>query len=256
MSASSLVKSQRSGSITTLTLNRPERHNSLVPELLVELLRALDDARADASTRVIVLGAEGRSFSTGGDVRAFFSAGKDLPEYAAETVGLLNRAILTMLQMSQPIVAAVHGMVTGGSLGLVLAADVVLMADEATITPWYAVVGFSPDGGWTAMLPELIGARRTSNILLRNHSITSNEAVSWGLAAEAVAAASTLGAAQVVANDIADKVVGSVAATKKLLWGNTTEVAARLESERQDFVKQIVTPEALRGMADFLGRER
>ena len=48
MSASSLVKSQRSGSITTLTLNRPERHNSLVPELLVELLRALDYDRADA----------------------------------------------------------------------------------------------------------------------------------------------------------------------------------------------------------------
>lgn len=256
MSGSSLVKTQRSGAVATLTLNRPERHNSLVPELLTELWVAFEDVGSDPSIRTVVLGAEGRSFSTGGDVKAFFSAGEDLADYAAETVGLLNRVILTMLRLPQPIVAAVHGVVTGGSIGLVLGSDVVLMAREATITPWYCVVGFSPDGGWTAMLPELIGTKQTSDILLRNLSITADQAAAWGLASQVVDEGSTVAAAQGVAADIAEMVPGSVTSAKRLLWRDHKEIAAKLEAERDAFVEQILEPEARQGMAAFLGRPR
>jgi 2-(1,2-epoxy-1,2-dihydrophenyl)acetyl-CoA isomerase len=256
MSGASLVKTQRSGALATLTLNRPQRHNSLVPELLNELWVALEDVGADPSIRAVVLGAEGRSFSTGGDVKAFFSAGEGLAEYAAETVGLLNRVILTMLRLPQPIVAAVHGVVTGGSIGLVLGSDVVLMAREATITPWYCVVGFSPDGGWTAMLPDLIGTKRTSDILVRNLSITADQAAAWGLVSEVVDEGSTVAAAQGVASRIAEMVPGSVTSAKRLLWRNHQEIAAKLEAERVAFVDQILEPEARQGMAAFLGRPR
>lgn len=256
MSGASLVKTQRSGAVATLTLNRPQRHNSLVPPLLTELWASLEDVGADPSIRAAVLGAEGRSFSTGGDVKAFFSAGEGLAGYAEETVGLLNQVILTMLRLPQPIVAAVHGMVTGGSIGLVLGSDVVLMARHATITPWYSVVGFSPDGGWTAMLPDLIGAKRTSDILLRNLSITADQAADWGLASRTVDEGSTLAAAQGVAAELAEMVPGSVVSTKRLLWRDEEEIAAKLEAERAAFVKQILEPEARQGMAAFLGRER
>ncbi|MCP4305699.1 MAG: enoyl-CoA hydratase/isomerase family protein [bacterium] len=244
------------GAVATVTLNRPDRHNSLVPELLTDLWVALEDVAADPSIRAVVLGAEGRSFSTGGDVRGFFSAGDGLADYASETVGLLNRVILTMLQLPQPIVAAVHGVVTGGSIGLILGSDVVLMARDATITPWYCVVGFSPDGGWTAMLPDLIGTKRTSDILLRNRTIRADQAASWGIVSEVVDGGSTVAAAQAAAQDIAAMAPASVASTKRLLWRGHKEVAAGLEAEREAFVEQIITPEALQGMAAFLGRER
>jgi 2-(1,2-epoxy-1,2-dihydrophenyl)acetyl-CoA isomerase len=242
--------------VATLILNRPDRHNSLVPALLGELLGALEDVKRDSSVKAVVLGAEGRSFSTGGDVKAFFSAGEALVEYASETVGLLNRVVLAMIGLPQPIVTAVHGMVTGGSLGLLLGSDVVLMARDATITPWYSVVGFSPDGGWTAMLPDLIGSKRTSDVLLRNRTIDADLAVSWGIASEVVDEGSVLVAATAVAKHMAEMVSGSIAATKRLLWPDPADVAARLEAERTAFVVQIVTPEALRGMAAFLGRPR
>jgi 2-(1,2-epoxy-1,2-dihydrophenyl)acetyl-CoA isomerase len=251
-----LVKKQRSGPVATLILNRPERHNSLVPALLLELLAALEEVDNDPTVRAIVLGAEGRSFSTGGDVKAFFSAGEDLSRYATETVELLNQAIQAMLQLPKPIVTAVHGLVTGGSLGLLLGSDVVLMARDATITPWYSVVGFSPDGGWTAMLPDLTGRKRASDVLLRNRTIDADQAVDWGIASEVVDGGSVLGAATAVAQEIAEMVPRSIAAMKRQLWVELADVAARLEAERKAFVEQIVTPEALKGMAAFLGRAK
>lgn len=251
-----LVKRQRSGPVATLILSRPERHNSLVPELLTELLAGLDYARTESGIRAVVLAAEGRSFSTGGDVRGFLSAGEHLEDYAAETVGLLNQVMLAMLQLPRPIVVAVHGMVTGGSLGLLLGGDVLLVAPEATITPWYTAVGFSPDGGWTALLPDVIGPQRTARILYTNESISAEEAVHWGLATEIVPADEIEERAATVALELAGTKAGATASTKRLLRRGIDDVAARLEAEREAFVRQILTPEAQKGMAAYLGRAR
>ncbi|NUM48670.1 MAG: enoyl-CoA hydratase/isomerase family protein, partial [Anaerolineales bacterium] len=131
--------------LAALTLNRPERHNSLIPELLEDLLAAFETLRAQPDIRAVVLQANGRSFSTGGDLQGFadhllphpqpLSRGERgvgaLEEYSHRIVGLLNQVILTMLDFPLPIITAVHGIVTGGSLGLVLASDVVLVSEGA-----------------------------------------------------------------------------------------------------------------------------
>lgn len=251
----SLIKTQRSGPVATLALNRPERHNSLIPEMLSELLDSLDALGEDDTVKAVVLAGEGKSFSTGGDVKAFFSA-DDVATFAAETVGLLNSAIMAMIRLPKPIVAAVHGQVTGGSLGLVLASDVVLMHQEATITPWYSVVGFAPDGGWTSMLPDLIGQKRTANVLLRNQTIHADQAASWGIVDDVVDDGSIVVAANAVAQTIAEMVPGAVAAIRCHLWADHAAIAARLDMERDAFLEQIVTQDARRGMATFLGRPR
>ena len=248
-----LVLIERDGPIATLTLNRAERHNSLVPELLAELLFALEAVAADDSVRVVVLAAAGRSFSTGGDVRAFYEQGDNVAAYAAETVGRLNEVIVAMMSLPQPIVVAVRGMVTGGSLGLVLGADVVLVSPEATFTPWYNVVGFSPDGGWTAMLPAVIGQQRAADLLLTNGTITAEEAVAWGMASELVAVDDIEARSAELAGLIAGMQPGAVRHSKVLLRSDIAEIAACLEEERRHFVEQIVTAEAREGMARFLG---
>lgn len=256
MISPTLVKRQRSGRVATLVLNRPERHNSLVPELLSDLLAGLDDVGNDAGVGAVVLAAEGRSFSTGGDIRGFFSAGDDLEEYAVETVGLLNQVILAMLRLPQPIVVAVHGIVTGGSLGMVLGGDIVLIAPDATITPWYAVVGFSPDGGWTALLPDVIGPKRAARILFANESIEAAAALQWGLATEIVPADEIEERAATVAVEVAAMKPGSIRSAKRRLNKDLDLVAERLEAERAAFVRQILTSEGRKGMAAFLERAR
>ena len=253
MGSSPLVVVGRDGPVVTLTLNRPDRHNSLVPELLTELLFALEAVAADESVRAVVLAAAGRSFSTGGDVRGFYEQGDDVAEYARETVGRLNEVIVAMLAVPQPIVAAVHGIVTGGSLGLVLASDVVLVAPEASFTPWYNVVGFSPDGGWTALLPRVIGRQRAAAALLTNATIRAEQAVAWGLASELVPTGNVAARAADIAGVIAGMQPGSVRRTKVRLSSDLAEIAAGLEDERRHFVDQIVTGEAREGMTRVLG---
>ncbi|MGP4024402.1 enoyl-CoA hydratase/isomerase family protein [Actinomadura sp. 3N407] len=281
-----LVRTELAAGVATITLDRPRRHNSLVPQLLTDLLTVIEGLPDE--TRAVVLAAEGRSFSTGGDVRAFAehaglplggrppappgslrSAGspvggrpptppealraieagdKALAEYAEEIVGLLNRAVLALLRLEIPTVAAVHGPVTGGSLGLVLATDIVLVGPEATFAPWYTVVGFGPDGGWTALLPERIGRARAAAVQLLNETIDARTAVDWGLAHR------LHDDVRRAARDTAAELTGrrAAAVAKRLLAPDLDAVAARLETERRAFVRQVTTPESREGMIAFL----
>ena len=248
-----LIELTTTGAVGIITLNRPERHNSLVPELLNELMDGLRAVERDPRVRAVVLAAHGKSFSTGGDVGEFYAQRDQLGAYAGHIVGLLNKVMLAMLSSRLPIVAAVHGMVTGGSLGLVLASDIVLVAPEASFTPWYTVVGFSPDGGWTAMLPAVIGRNRAASVLLENTTITAEEAAEWGLATRIVAADELSATAHGAASTIAEMRPLATASAKRLVQGDLDRVAAALEDERTAFVAQILTDEARRGMEKFLG---
>lgn len=247
---SGLVETSIEGRVATLTLNRPERHNALIPELLSELVERVLDVSAQPGVRSIVLAANGRSFSTGGDVAGFAAHMDDLAGYASEIVGLLNEAMLTIMRIDEPVVAAVHGAVTGGSLGLVLAADLVVAAPEASFTPWYSVVGFAPDGGWSAILPARIGRSRAANVLLRNVTITAEQGLRWGLIDEI--AQDVRGRALAIAADLAGM---KTTAVKRSLNAVIESVEEALEQERSAFVRQVVTEESLTGIEAFVNRQ-
>lgn len=249
-----LILLERRDPLAIVTLNRPERHNSLVPELLESYLSALHEVSATPGIRVMLLFAKGPSFSTGGDLLGFLEHRKNMAAYAREIVTLLNQVIMAMIDLPQPIVTAVHGPVTGGSLGLVMASDIVLIAPEGTITPYYSEVGFSPDGGWTAILPELIGNRRTAELLMLNHTIRPEEAVAWGIANRIVPGHQIRSDALSAAEGIAGMKYGSIHSAKRLLGRDRQTISDRLDAECRHFVDQIVTEEASAGMAAFLAQ--
>lgn len=239
-----LVTLEVTGSTTVIRLNRPARHNALVPELLVELLDALNDERSQRA-RTVILAAEGRSFSTGGDLLGFWQHRDNIAEYAQHLVGLLNQVIISIATHRSPVACAVQGQVTGGSLGLLLAADHVIMQNEVQITPWYEEVGFSPDGGWTAMLPQVIGRQRSLDWLSRNESLAAETCLEMGVAHELVAT-DPLTNAHAWSERVASK--------DSPLRTDTAALSEGLEAERMAFVKQIQTPEAIDGIARFLGK--
>ncbi|SFM00208.1 enoyl-CoA hydratase/isomerase family protein [Rugamonas rubra] len=251
---SALVLVERDGALARLVLNRPARHNSLVPELLRALLGALDTCAADPTVAALVLAHAGPSFSTGGDVRAFHEQGQGLAAYGAELVGLLNEAILRLAGYPKPVVAAVDGTVTGGALGLVLACDIVLVSARASFTPYYVDVGFSPDGGWTALLPAFIGPARARAVQLLNQRISAEQALAWGMAARLVASIDMADQAAATARAVAAKVPGSVRRTRALLGPDPLRLAEALERERSEFLQQVVSMEAQQGMQRFLSQ--
>jgi enoyl-CoA hydratase/carnithine racemase len=251
-----LLLHEELNSIAVLTLNRPDRHNSLIPPLLADLSTALVAVAKNNGINAIVLQANGRSFSTGADVLGFYEHLDEIEAYAQEIVGLLNRVMLAMMELPVPIVAAIHGMVTGGSMGLVLAADEVLVTPDTRFVPYYSVVGFSPDGGWSAILPHVIGAKRTANILMHNRTITAEQAVAWGIASRMVRPTQIRMEALQTAQSIASRKSGSIRHTKQLIRRSYGDLASNLETERKLFVRQVASDEARQGILTYLERPK
>ena len=220
------------------------------------MLDVLAEVAADASVRALVLRANGRSFSTGGDALGFVQHADNMEPYAQEIVGLLNQVILALIDLPVPVITAVHGIVTGGSLGFILGSDIVLVAPEASFAPFYSEVGPSPDGGWAVLLPLLIGPRRAAEVLYLNEAIGAETAVTWGLANRVVPADQIQAEALTLAEAIAAKKQGSIRHTKQLLHLNRDEIAARLDNELDHFVQQMVTDEAIDGFRDFVNQRR
>ncbi|WP_346838013.1 enoyl-CoA hydratase/isomerase family protein [Microbulbifer sp. SAOS-129_SWC] len=247
------VHYQLENGVATLTLNRPERHNALVQELLDGLRTALARCRADQPA-ALVLRAEGRSFSSGGDVGAFYAVHRsERRAYAERLVGALNDVMLDLLRLPVPTVAEVHGMVTGGSLGLVLACDIVVAGPRAHFAPWYTAVGFSPDGGWTALMPERIGRGRALDVQLTNRRIEAGDALAWGLVQYLAEDGAVSDKVSEVVERLRSAKTGSVRNTLKLTRPDPRHVATALDAELRHFVELIDSEEADRGMAAFLG---
>jgi 2-(1,2-epoxy-1,2-dihydrophenyl)acetyl-CoA isomerase len=250
----SLVRIERADAVARVVLCRAGMHNALVPELLADLLAALAALKGDVSCRAVVLAADGPAFSIGGDMRRFLRERErgDLRAYGHGLVGQLNEAILALIDLPQPVVAAVHGIVTGGSIGLVLAADLVMLAPQVVFKAHYVTAGFGPDGGWTALVSRLAGRRRAAAALLQNRSIRAEEAVAWGMANEIVSADALQDEVTKAARKMAAYPVGTLRAAKHLLWGDRAQLAADLEAERTRFVELIAGAEAAAGVEAFL----
>lgn len=250
----SLVRLGTGAGVATVTLARPRMRNALVPELLLDLCVALETAGRRDDVRCLLLLAEGEAFSIGCDMRrlAREMQGPGLQAYAAELVGLLNQAMLTLMRLPQPVVAGVHGAVEGGALGLVLAADVVVAAEDARLSAGYSGAGFSPDGGWTALLPRLAGQRRAGAGLLLDQSITAAQARDWGVVTEVVPAAELQSAARSAARRIAQSPPATMRSAKRMLQSGLDEVEAALEEERLRFIETVTGAEAREGVARFL----
>jgi len=255
------VRVDRCAGVTRLTLNRPDRHNALVPDLIEGLrdaVRGLDETPAS----VVILAGAGRSFSTGGDVAGFLAeaerSDRDVAGYARALVGALNDTILALLRLDVLVIARVQGAVTGGSAGLVLAADMVAMADDAFLQPWYAEVGFGPDGGWTALLPDRVGTGRAMAAQALNRRIGAAEAVRLGIATEAVAPDGLDAAVDAWAAEVAARSGPSLRAAKRGIWDEEriATVGRRLEAERARFVELIGRPETIAGMRRFVARTK
>ena len=240
------VRLVHAGALSTVTLARASMRNALVPDLLLDLCVSLEEIGRRDETRVVMLAAEGASFSVGGDLRRFAREmrGAALASYSAEYAGLLNQAIVSLLRLPQPVVGAVHGTVAGAAIGLVLGCDVVVAARDCRFDPQYARAGFTPDGGWTALLPQVVGRRRASACLLLDRAC--------GLVTQLAVHGDVSELAHEIAMRIAAAPRTTVCEGKRLLAGDLDAVEQALEAERERFVATVGGADAREGLARFL----
>lgn len=172
--------------VALVTLNRPERMNSMAFDVMVPLKEVLAELTYDNSVRVVVLTGAGRGFSSGADHKSAGSvphvAGLTRPTYGLRSMELLDDVILAMRKLHQPVIAAVNGAAIGGGLCLALAADIRVAAGDA----YFRAAGINngltaSELGLSYLLPRAIGASRAFEIMLTGRDVGAEEAERIGL---------------------------------------------------------------------------
>jgi len=173
------------GRTATITLNRPDRYNALAEATWTELRDALVAADEDRDIRVIVLQGAGDAFCSGDDIGDFeFETAGDARAYAKHIMA----CGLTIERIETPVVAKVDGLAHGGGCELAVLPDVTVASPEASFRLPESLVGAVPGLG-LMRFPELIGLKRTRELMLTNRELSAEEAHEYGLVNEVVPAA-------------------------------------------------------------------
>src|SRR5687768_8330901 len=191
-SMSTTVLYEAAEGVATLTLDRPQRLNTIVPQLVEDLSAGLDRAQADADVRVVRLRGAGRAFCAGYDIEwgAEMMEGEDrtavwdpIADYA--TMSGFVDAYMRLWRSPQPVIAQVHGFCVGGGTDLALCSDLIVCADDCRI-------GYPPARLWgsptTSMWIYRLGLERCKRLLLTGDALDGRQAVEWGLASQSAPA--------------------------------------------------------------------
>jgi enoyl-CoA hydratase len=209
--------------IALVTLNRPERMNSMAFDVMVPLRDILAELTHDNDVRVVVLTGSGRGFSSGADHKSAGSVphveGLTRPTYALRSMEILDEVILAMRRLHQPIIAAVNGAAIGGGLCLALAADIRVAAADA----YFRAAGINngltaSELGLSYLLPRAIGSSRAFEIMLTGRDVDAAEAERIGLVSSQVPAADLLETCFEIAERIAGFSRPGTELTKRTLW--------------------------------------
>jgi len=172
--------------VARLTLNRPAAANTINVQLAEDLLAAANRLHDRDDVRVVLLSGRGDRFCAGGDLASFAEAGDDLGEHLERVVASLHPAILRLLVLDAPLIAAVQGSAAGAGFSLACAADLVIAAESARFVLAYSAVGLTPDGSGSWFLPRIVGLGRALDMALTNRVLTAAEAEAWGIVSRVV----------------------------------------------------------------------
>jgi 2-(1,2-epoxy-1,2-dihydrophenyl)acetyl-CoA isomerase len=189
---------ERDGDVAELVLNRPERRNALDEPARAILAARLDELEKDPP-RALLLRGEGKGFCAGRDL----SDAEPLTEDAEAIVREMNPSIARLHGLRCPTVAAVQGAALGFGLGLALACDLLVVAENAKIGSPFAAIGAVLDSGSHHFLCSRIGPARTLELIYTGRFLSGAEAVEWGIANAVHPDDELLGAARSLAATIA-----------------------------------------------------
>ncbi len=201
--------------VATLTINRPDRLNSLNTEVIQEMIEAVDTIRDGVSTaRCLVLTGAGRGFSSGADLAPGMAGGKATsgPIDAGAVLDTHFNVLLERLfALPVPFVTAVNGPAAGAGCSYALAGDIVVAAKSAYFLQAFVNIGLVPDVGSTWMLPRLAGKARAQAMMMLGERIPAETALDWGMIYKVVDDADLMAETMKIAQKLANGPTRSLA---------------------------------------------
>ncbi len=177
-----VVLYELSEGLATVTLNRPDKLNSLNAAMHTRLRGVLDQIAAEPSVRAVLLTGSGRGFCAGQDL----AERKRMPGEPAPDLGQTieknwNPLARALRYLKVPIICAVNGVAAGAGVNIALACDVVIAARSANFVLSFSRIGLIPDAGGSYYLPRLVGEARAMGMALFGERISAADAASCGL---------------------------------------------------------------------------
>ncbi len=206
--------------IATITLNRPERMNTISHIMLDELTAALVRANGDPDVWVVILTGTGRAFCAGLDLRAQ-AANDDSSLLQSNVVvtnlDLRNTPPTVLHDMDKPVICALNGSAAGYGLDTALGCDIRIMADTAKLSAAFAKRGILPESGGTWFLPRSLGWEKASRVIFTGRTLSAQDCLELGLVSQVVPADTVMEEARALAAEICANAPLAVQAAKRMM---------------------------------------
>ncbi|MGI9597882.1 MAG: enoyl-CoA hydratase-related protein [Acidimicrobiales bacterium] len=233
---------EKDGNLLIITLNRPDRLNSLHPPANAELAGVFDDFAADDDAWVAIITGNGRAFSAGNDLKYQAEGGDRSAAPESGFAGLTNRYDLT-----KPVIAAVNGVAMGGGFEIALACDLIIAAESAVFALPEPRVGLAALAGGLHRLPREIGTKQALGMILTGRRVSAEEGRSLGFVNEVVADGEVVDAAKRWAAQILECSPMSIRASKQAVYQGLGHAGVQAASAgKYEAVKAMV------GSEDFI----
>jgi enoyl-CoA hydratase len=252
MSDERLVLTEVSDHIATITLNRPKALNALSPELMDELIAAVEAADADDTVRVLILTGGPKVFAAGADIKAM-SESSPMKMVVSRLIAKWDR----IRACRKPIIAAVGGYALGGGCELAMMCDIILASETAQFGQPEINIGVIPGAGGTQRLTRAIGPYRAMELILTGEMISAQEAARYGLVNHICPADALMGEARRLAAKIAARPPLAVQLAKDAVrYAAETTLREGLEIEKRNFYLLFDTQDQKEGMRAFVEKRK
>ncbi|MGP8473908.1 enoyl-CoA hydratase/isomerase family protein [Burkholderia sp. PR2] len=242
----------RDGAVASIVFNRASAMNALDVPTAAAFLAVCEAVASDQGIRAVVIRGEGRAFGVGGDLTALRDGGVAAAE---ELIRCMHDGIKILAALDAPVIASVHGAVTGGSLSLSLACDLVLAAEGTRFNLAYANVAASCDvsGSWS--LPRMVGLRHAMEIALLSQTFDAAEALRLGLVNRVVPEDRLGEETLAIARKLAAGPTLAYGRMKRLMRDSFDhDFATHLDAERDGFKASAETEDFQEAISAFFGK--
>jgi len=240
--------------IATITLNRPDRMNTISGPMLNQLTELLLKADRDPQVRCIILTGTGRAFCAGLDLRGASQGSTGLSGASTSTdIDLRHTPPTVLFNLGTPTICALNGSAAGYGMDTALGCDIRIMADGAKMAAAFTKRGIVPESGGTWLLPRLLGWSKAAEIIFTGRTLSAADCVALGLASKAVPEAEVAAAARAVALEIASNAPLAVQASKRLMrMGLSEGFDEHVHHVFLQLLPLLRTEDALEGMKAFM----
>lgn len=234
MTVSETVLASLEAGVLHLTLNRPDKLNSLNEEMHLALRAQIQRAHDDAQVRAVLLTGAGRGFCAGQDLGDRDPRkGGPAPDLGQTLDCFYNPTLRLIRQLEKPVVCAVNGVAAGAGANIALACDIVLAAKSAKFIQAFAKIGLIPDAGGSWSLARILGEPRAKALALTAEPLPAEKAADWGLIWKAVDDADLMTEATNLATSLAAGPTLGLGLTKRLIQAAATNsLDEQLDMER------------------------